>query len=301
MFSSKAKESIILGALAGIGTLLGMLLLIIYSKFLLVNLTISIPIYLLVILIILWRVKVNLTSLISFAITIGLTIFCVSQISFYHDYSAPIKAEIKIDNKMDIAPSEYAKSALDWIAFYYNDSMFLNNRYTIKASIEPEKGASLNMHYVSSAPKYKTISATPGLKYKLALTGGDAFDISLEEGIEIEQIFNPEMPAIWIWFAVPKLVGKHNLTLTAYSVVGGYEAKVIEDWPVTVVIRPKNFNDYIDDLVYFISTYWQWIICTIISIIPFILGWKRPELGKKVLDKSKYLTRKIIQMIKRQF
>jgi hypothetical protein len=153
--------------------------------------------------------------------------------------------------------------ALDWIAFYYEKNMFLNHEYTVKASIEPEKGASLDKFWVPASPEYMEINATPGLKYKLSLVG-NGFEVSLNKNVEAEQIFNSEIPSIWIWQVTPKLEGEQNLTLTAYCVVSGCKATMIEDWPVTVIIKKKQIPDYFNDIKRFGIANFQWIIGTLI-------------------------------------
>jgi hypothetical protein len=130
-------------------------------------------------------------------------------------------------------------TAFNWVVLYYNKSMFTGSSYVVKACIEPKKGSSLPTYYVPMDPEYKVFNATPGLKYKLALTG-TVFDISLENGIEAEQIFSQDNPAIWVWNVIPQVEGKHNMTLTVYLVISGYEAKMIADWPVVIEVKAES-------------------------------------------------------------
>ncbi len=189
-----------------------------------------------------------------------------------------------------IKPSEIADAVHDWIAFYYNKTMFLNNKYSVKASIELKKGSSIPKHFVSAIPEYKLFNAINGSEYKLSLTNtDDAFNITMCEGIESEQVFNPEVPAIWVWSVVPKSEGKHNLTLTTFIIFRGNEAKMIDDWPVTVIVKDRNWTDYYKDLEKFLKKYWQWIAGTLITIA---LGLKWTGLYNWLQKKSKILKRR---------
>jgi hypothetical protein len=205
----------------------------------------------------------------------------------------PLKRSLNESITRNITASEIAGAALDWIAFYYNKTMLLNNKYSVKASIELEKGSSIQKYSVSAVPEYKLFSAINGSKYKLSLTNtDDAFDIIMCEGIESEQVFNPEIPAIWVWNVVPKSEGKHNLTLTAFIIVSGKKAEMIEDWPVTVIIKDKNWTDRYKSIKNFWNIYWQWIVGTLITIA---LGLKGTGLCKWMLKKGKILKRRVVR------
>jgi len=178
---------------------------------------------------------------------------------------------------------QLVQDALEQISVHCPEKMYLDDQYEVSAAIEPENGSILGQFFGDHQTiRHKGINVTPGLTYCVEVEENKNFTITPMGGYPPDQLYDPQKPPVWRWFVTPQRESNQTLRFIAYVVLGSQSRINMSDFPVYVMVRQKNWGDYLNEGRTFIKTEYKWIYSVIggaaIGAIWVVIRW----FGKRI-------------------